>query len=300
MIIIQEENFAKAYQKLLAVTLNAPEYVTSPRNMLCHEHMNVIMRIDNPKECLYKNPIRSSQNKYISAELLWYFSGSDKTSDIEPHAPFWKMIENADGTVNSAYGARLFQDINEHGYTEWDWALHSLTADNDTRQAVLRINKPEHSRSDNKDFPCTLTITFHIRGNKLNMTVHMRSNDIIKGLPTDFAFFATLQAQMLEHLQSREIDVNLGSYVHLVDSMHLYENDFEKAKNMLEYDFTPASMFDEKINLIYQNGQMTNEFSAMHKFFETKTLIETSTFSTNNTLHEYISTNYNSWVESRT
>ena len=178
MITFHEQTFAEAYKFLLDMTVNCPEYVTSPRGMLCNEHLDVVLRIDNPLSCLYKNEFRSSQYEYIASELLWYFSGSNLTKDIAPHAPFWKQIENLDGTVNSSYGTRLFVDKNEHGFTEWSWALQSLINDHDTRQAIMRINKPEHSYASNKDFPCTLSITFHIRKNRLHMSVHMRSNDI--------------------------------------------------------------------------------------------------------------------------
>ena len=94
----------------------------------------------------------------------------------------------------------------------------------------MHFNSAEHQRDGIRDFPCTLTATFHIRDNKLNMTTVMRSNDIRKGLQYDLPFFTMLQRLVqLRLVTTTYPTLEMGTYSHLSQSLHIYENDFEYA-----------------------------------------------------------------------
>ena len=62
---------------------------------------------------IYKNKHRGSKLKYIAAEILWYFAGTNSPEFIIKHASLWDKIRNDDGTVNSAYGYLLFNEKKE-------------------------------------------------------------------------------------------------------------------------------------------------------------------------------------------
>jgi thymidylate synthase len=210
--------------------------------MQINEITDFSFTVENPLSCLYDNKRRGSQSKYIAAEFIWYFSGRRDLEFIEKYASFWKHVANPDGTLNSAYGHLLFNRKNEHGKTQWQWAYDSLVADKDTRQAIMHFNTPDHQRDGNKDFVCTLSGNFHIRENKLNLTINMRSNDAILGTATDVAFFCVLQIQMWYLLQEKYPNLELGTYTHYVHSMHIYERHFELVKEMLAEEFVPVKI----------------------------------------------------------
>ena len=241
-MLIKAKTFAECYKDLLQNLLESPEYICSPRGMQINEITNLSFTIENPISCLYTNKRRSSQEKYIAAELIWYFSGRRDLKFIEKYASFWKQVANPDGTLNSAYGYLLFNRRNEHGKTQWQWAYDSLVSDKDTRQAIMHFNTPDHQRDGNKDFVCTLSGNFHIRENKLNLIIDMRSNDAILGTATDVAFFCILQIQMWYLLQEVYPDLELGTYTHHVHSMHIYERNFELVKEMLNEEFIPVKI----------------------------------------------------------
>jgi len=261
MIIFQAKTFASAYEELLYKLLNDPEYVTQPRDMKINEICDVSISIENPLSCLYSNPLRSSQFKYIAAEFLWYFMGRNDVEYISKYAKFWDSIKNDDCTVNSSYGHLLFNNKNEHNVTQYQWALGSLAQDKDSRQAVLHFNLPIHQRHGNKDFVCTMYGIFQIRNNKLNFTVSMRSNDVILGLPTDIAFFAILQSQMLKHLRHHAgyPELEMGKYTHIANSSHIYERHFEIAKRMITQRFEPLTIPEVNLNLINIDGSPTDQ-----------------------------------------
>lgn len=275
MIIYQSVGFAEVYEEALTDLIKYPEYVTQPRDMKIKENCDVALVIENPLSCLYHNPERSSQSKYIAAELLWYFMGRNDVEYIAKYAKFWESIKNDDDTVNSSYGNLLFANKNEHGLTQYQWALESLIKDKDSRQAILHFNLPIHQRHGNKDFVCTVYGIFQIRNNRLNFTIHMRSNDVILGLPTDVAFFATLQSQMLKHLRQLGgySDLELGTYTHIANSFHVYERHFDLVERMIKHKFDPINIPEVQCNLITEDGTPTVAFS--HLFETQETINET-------------------------
>jgi thymidylate synthase len=271
MVIYQGNTFADVYEEILHDLMKNPEYVTQPRDMKIYEMCDVALVVDNPLSCLYINPTRSSQLKYIAAEFLWYFMGRNDVEFISNYAKFWESIQNDDGTVNSSYGHLLFNNKNEHGFTQYRWALESLAQDKDSRQAVLHFNLPTHQRSGNKDFVCTMYGIFQIRDNKLNFTINMRSNDVILGLPTDFAFFVILQSQMLSHLRKHAgyPDLQMGTYTHIANSSHVYERHFDIVNKMITSKFQSINIPEVSLDLIDITGEPTPEFKSLFENFNT-------------------------------
>lgn len=263
MKVYQAEDFSTLYQSSLIDLMRNPEYETKPRDLKIRENTNVALILENPLSCLYSNTSRSSQKKYIAAELLWYFMGRNDVEYIKKYAKFWESIQNEDGTVNSSYGNLLFVKKNRFGLTQYNWALTSLLNDMDSRQAIMHFNLPEHQYSTNKDFVCTMYGIFQIRDNKLNFTVSMRSNDVIWGLPTDIAFFAVLQYQMLVHLQAKYPALELGSYTHIANSFHIYEHHFDAVEKMLAHDFIREEIPNVGTSLINTNGSPSQYLSVL-------------------------------------
>lgn len=260
---IETDYFSEAYEKLLRALLKDPEYQSAPRDQKINEITNCKFTIRNPEQCFYVNERRASQFKYIAAELLWYLSGDKSVDFISQFSKFWKKLENCDNTVNSNYGWLLFYEKYAPVWTtQWQWAFDSLYNDKDTRQAVMHFNLPKHQFLDNKDFVCTMYGDFLIRDNKLHFTIHMRSNDAILGLPTDIPFFCILQLNMLNCLkQERYPDLELGTYTHFVNSMHLYERNFQLVSEMLEHEF-----YTVRINL--SAGEIINDKGCHSSFVE--------------------------------
>lgn len=263
MKVYKGKTFAEVYKESLNDLLYNPEYEAAPRGLKIKENLNVALVIEEPLSCLYRNERRSSQFKYISAELLWYFMGRNDVEFIKDYAKFWLNIQNEDGTVNSSYGNLLFSKKTRYGHTQYEWVIKSLIADKDSRQAIMHFNLPEHQYFGNKDFVCTMHTVFSIRENKLNMTVSMRSNDAILGTPTDAAFFAILQSQLLNHLKEFYPDLELGTYTHIASSYHIYESHFSLVEDMLKSEFISESIPKVNENLIFTNGTPTSNFYAL-------------------------------------
>lgn len=260
MLIITGESFAEVYYKILDNIYNNYEFEISPRNEKVREISNLITVIKNPRSNLFINIARPYPYKYLAGELYWYFTGQNKIEFINKYSSFWKHLVNPDGeTVNSAYGNLLFCEQTPMG-TEWQWALNALKNDKDTRQAIIRFNKPQHSFIGNKDFVCTLNGIFNIRNNKLNFTIIMRSQDEIFGRTFDVPFFTILQQQMLNHLLPKYPTLKLGEFVQHNISSHIYERNYQLVEKMLSNKFEESYLPRVQENLIDENCKFNPNF----------------------------------------
>jgi len=257
------DNFAKAFEGLSDEILNKYEYISSPRGKEIREITNLIFQIKNPYENLFDNKVRGVPHKYLAGELLWYFYGSNRLSFIENYSKFWNSISNIDGSINSAYGYLLFKDRNIFGFSEWEWALKSLIKDKDSRQALIRFNKPIHSFEGVKDFVCTLNGIFQIRNNKLDFTIIMRSNDLIRGLSFDYPFFSLLHQQMHLHLLKYYPDLDMGTYTHHAASLHIYEEHFDLVNSMLKEEYQSIELRMKEL-FVDENGNCNFEITNMY------------------------------------
>ena len=171
---------------------------------------------------------------YTARELAWYKEGL-READSAP-SKFWKTIADKDGLINSNYGHLINKDKSECGMTPFWFAMFKLFNDRDTRQAILRINKPQHSMPGNKDFPCTIYLNAHIRQDRLHLTVRMRSSDLFTGMPYDLPYFAQVQEQLIEvyNMCSEEDNqVEKGMLHFSADSCHIYKKDITKLKKII-------------------------------------------------------------------
>lgn len=155
-------------------------------------------------------------------ELLWYLSGSDDTDQIGYYVSYYTTADvSVDGHVIGAYGPRL---MNFDGVNQVQSVIRTLRRKPDSRNAVIQI----FDHQDSVHAPCTLALQFTVREQKLSMMTSMRSNDLFLGFPHDlFAF-----TMMLE-IVARSLGVEVGHYYHSVGSLHLYEHDFEAAREYI-------------------------------------------------------------------
>lgn len=217
-----------------------------PRGTTTRELINYNITLRDPRNRVITFPERKTSTKYLLGEFIWYLTGSNDPAGILPYAKFWDGIRNADGTVNSNYGHRLFghsftqglveggnSDVGFKRINQWQETVSLLTRDKDSRQAIMNIHLPADRHAGNKDVPCTLSLQWFIRENKLHLIVNMRSNDIILGFTNDVFQFTMLQEAMVLSLRPIYPELQLGPYYHNAGSMHIYDRHFEMAKGII-------------------------------------------------------------------
>lgn len=200
--------------------------------------------------------------RYATGELLWYLSGSDRIEPIEKYAKLWSEIANRDGTVNSAYGQYLFKNVHGNG-NQFNHVKQLLIHNPSTRRAVINI-KPINFDHDNhsRDSPCTLSLHYIIRDDKLNATTYMRSNDCIYGLPYDVFAFTFIQEML-----ASELRLEVGTYCHNTTSLHVYKKDAKKVNELGRFKLRDAiNEFMPDIPPYYRAGPLNEMLDAKALF----------------------------------
>ena len=225
------DNFTQCYISLIDKVYNEPEYQSAPRGQNIKEVIGASFTIANPRCRIPFTVGRKFSMTYMVAELIWYLAANNSTAWISNYSKFWKNISDDGVTANSAYGARLFTEnpkIADGRFKQIDYIIEELKRDPDSRRAVMHLRVPSDSIDAKLDVPCTLALQFFIRENKLHQVAMMRSSDLIFGIAYDVPAFTLFQEMI-----ANELDVELGSYTHVSNSLHIYERHFEMAQKIL-------------------------------------------------------------------
>ncbi len=124
---------------------------------------------------------------------------------------------------HGAYGHRL---RNSFGFDQLENAYRVLSKNPDSRQVVLQIWNPETDFPNldgspaAPDIPCNISSLPKVRNGRLEWLQIMRSNDIFRGMP-----YNVVQFTMLQETLAGWLEIDLGEYHQISDSLHLYKND---------------------------------------------------------------------------
>lgn len=211
--------------------------------------------------------VRKPKEPYQSNELHWFISQSRNVEDLKSLAGFtpkiWEEIAEIDGTVNSNYGWCCLSK--ENGNQFWN-AMKHLELDRNSRRAIMIYNRPTMhedwiaNRGNNNlrwqykeseeykklrgDFICCQNNHFIIRGDKLIMTVHMRSLDAVFGYNADYIWFDFIFNKAVQYLKKTYPELERGDMVIYADSVHVYERHYEDLEKEATFGSKDPSLID--------------------------------------------------------
>ena len=214
-----ENRFKNADEAFKYYKWQIPEYGVQFDNT--QALFNVGFYLESPMDNLIEDQDRNWKWDYAEAEWQWYLSGDNninKLGELYGKIPeIWKRMADKEGFVNSNYGWQW-----ERG-DQLDNVIDLLNNNPKTRQAAISIYDRKEGYMYDNDTPCTYAVQFTIVGQKLNMCVTMRSNDLWYGFCNDQYCFSKLQ-----ELVATETGLLIGSYYHFAHNLHLYDNIIEK------------------------------------------------------------------------
>jgi thymidylate synthase len=201
-----QDAFEYYYDKILFF----PQIVNGTKSML-----NQGFYISNPLDNKILTPWRNWKKDYAETEWQWYLSKNRNVSELKKVAKIWDKMHNGDNIVNSNYGYQWSRN------NQIEFVIDELLKNPFSRRAVLTIYDGKEHNIHCFDTPCTLNIFFNITYGKLNMSVLMRSNDLVYGFCNDQYCFSKLQELIANRLQ-----IPVGWYYHHVNDLHIYEKHF--------------------------------------------------------------------------
>lgn len=236
-------NLLEAYPRLLA---SITEYgrEAAPRGQPVIEHVHPILwHLRNPQEYTLAIAGRKVNPFFAMAEVVWMWSGKGGAEFITYYNKQMKQyLDDGVPYFHGAYGKRVrhfgynerpFREL-PHPMTPTDVSgdglrpvevdqlehvVRKLQADPDTRQAAITLWDPiKDNFVQSKDHPCNNMLYFTQREGALHLTITMRSNDLIWGVPYNMIQFSHLLA-----LMAGTLDLEIGSYHVMVNNLHYYK-----------------------------------------------------------------------------
>ena len=158
-------------------------------------------------------------------ELCWYLARTNSLQFIQYYLPAYRVYAD-DGLIHGGYGPRLFE---WRMLNQFESITNLLRRNPYSRRAVIQLFDAHDLTGRHNDIPCTCTLQFLLRDNLLYMMTNMRSNDVYLGLSHDIFCFT-----MLQEILARTLSVDVGSYSHVVGSLHLYDINRSGAESFLD------------------------------------------------------------------
>lgn len=209
--------------------------VAAPRGLKTIEVLGAHLTLTAPQRRLIEvPPVRVLNTAFAVAETVWILSGSDEQWIYTYNQRLTEFTDH--GVLKGAYGPRLRRWAGR--VDQLDHARRVLTADPDSRRAIIQLYDPGRDDPAHKDVPCTLGYRFYLRAGRLDMHTTMRSQDLWLGFCYDI-FTNTV----LHELMAAWLGAELGHYHHHVDSLHLYERHLASAAQLCS-EVTPSALME--------------------------------------------------------
>lgn len=215
------------------------------RSKKCHELPEpFVFKIKEPTARLVTISERKWNVALPYAESLWLASGRNDMFFISHYLQNMKQFSDDGVVMRAGYGPRLrffnqkVEDYAEFGESldrkcftvdQFRYVVECFAKDPNTRRAVINIDdtiKDEFDErgflKDTKDIPCTrlLHFTKNVVTGKLDLTVFMRSNDMLWGASAVNIFNFTFMQEYFAALLGMEI----GNYYHIANNFHYYDD----------------------------------------------------------------------------
>jgi thymidylate synthase len=195
------------------------------------EILHSAMSISDPTQRWVTSRMPALNLAFGLAEVVWILTGRNDSAFLNYFNRQLPRFAGQGSTYHGAYGYRLRSHL---GIDQLRRAYDVLRAKPSSRQVVLqiwdgKIDLPTSSGEEaSPDIPCNVASILKVRDGKLQWMQIMRSNDLYRGLPYNIVQFTTMQEVIAGWL-----DLELGEYNQISNSLHVYEQDLKPIHDSL-------------------------------------------------------------------
>lgn len=193
--------------------------------------------------------VRPTAWKSAIKEVLWIFQ--DKSTDVnllkEKHGvKWWDEWKLEDGTIGKAYGYQIanqkrfvkhkdlsstYQDMESvflggKELDQIDWLINKIETKPDRRMIMSMFRPEEEGKKALQE--CAYETIWRVVGDELHMTLVQRSSDYAVAGQIN-----ALQYSALLMMVAQSAGYKPGTFSHFISDVHLYDNQVEQAKEIL-------------------------------------------------------------------
>lgn len=174
--------------------------------------------------------------KSIIHELLWFLQGGTNIAYLKENGVrIWDEWADEEGNLGPIYGKqwRAWQSSDGKIIDQIKNLLEEIVTHPDSRRLIISAwNVGDLHKMALP--PCHLLFQFYVGDNRLSCQLYQRSGDVFLGVPFNIASYA-----LLTHMIAQVTGLKLGTFVHTLGDVHLYNNHIEQAKLQLSRNPRP-------------------------------------------------------------
>lgn len=223
--IIMGKTANEVWRKATVMLLEQKE-TQAGRNGKVFELLHTFISIEEPRQRWVFDRIPPMSISFALAELVWIVNGEERSDVINFWNPKLPLFAGEGAVYYGAYGKRIRSHF---GVDQLDAVYNALQNVPESRQVAVQIYDVvkdfpiESGQPRDKDIPCNICSLLKVREGRLEWSQIMRSNDVLLGMPYNFIQFTGLQ-----EILAGWLGLEMGSYNHYSDSLHLYDRDICK------------------------------------------------------------------------
>lgn len=187
------------------------------------ELLHSFMELSDPRQRWITGRSPAINPAFAIAEVVWILRGRNDADFLKAWNRSLPTYAGDGLTFDGAYGERL---RTRFGFDQLARAASVLRSSPEQRQVVLQIWDPSSDMpfasgaARSRDIPCNVVSVLKAVHGKLEWLQIMRSNDLVRGLPYNLVQWTTIQ-----EVVAGWAGLELGAYVHVSDSLHIYDTD---------------------------------------------------------------------------
>jgi hypothetical protein len=235
---MKANNFDQIYSGLLWELYTSPDYIVNSLNNNDKERKSGYRELngyqfkltDITNNTISHNKARGFKLDYAKDFFNYVLTGDDEGVRKNPKAvPY--LVEFAGR--NTQYGPRIRQQLPN--------VLEELIHDKESRRAtILVLDSKDQDVLEGKrlgisdiEYPCTNSLTFSIRNNKLHLVSNMRSQSAYMVLPYEIYNWTNLMVVVCDMLKPHYPGLECGILTHQMASVHYFDREEKSVKATL-------------------------------------------------------------------
>lgn len=224
------KDFESAFLGISKYIVENPEYQTTSRIGDVHEISGLTYEVEDLTTYHFNDENIGRLNYHYADKFYqWMISGStDHDIILKDYPNVSKFLEKPKSpdlpkNFNTFYGPRILSQL--------PYIKQELTQNPDSRRAVISILDSKDllllDKDESLEYPCCDSATLFIREGKLNIHLHMRSQNMGQVLKLDMYLWGRFANEL-----AKDLSLDLGKFSSSVVSAHVFNKDFEYIKNL--------------------------------------------------------------------
>ena len=179
--------------------------------------------------------LRRTAIKSAMDEVLWIWQRkSSNIHDLKPH--IWDEWADEDGSIGKAYGYQMQKKYKfaQGEMDQVDNVLWQLKNQPQSRRILTNIYNFEDLSEMNLE-PCAYSMTFNVKGDRLNAILNQRSQDILAANNWNVVQYA-----LLVMMFAQVSGLKPGELVHVISDAHIYNKHLPIVAELIKRPQYPA------------------------------------------------------------